>query len=68
MENRGLYADYDDFMQDCIQFKEDVSMVYAPMRDSCWNRLLCSKSTGLQLIDQREDLGQELSCRYQHAS
>jgi len=32
IENRGLYADYDDFMQDCIQFKEDVSMVYAPMR------------------------------------
>lgn len=32
IENRGLYADYEDFMQDCIQFKEDVSMVYAPMR------------------------------------
>jgi hypothetical protein len=26
------YADYNDFMQNCIQLKEDVSMTYAPMR------------------------------------
>ena len=25
-------SDYNDFAQDCIQFKEDVAMVYAPMR------------------------------------
>jgi len=28
----NLQSDYNDFAQDCIQFKEDVSMVYAPMR------------------------------------
>jgi hypothetical protein len=28
----NAYSDYNDFTQDCIQFKEDVSMVYAPMR------------------------------------
>lgn len=28
----NVYSDYNDFAQDCIQFKEDVSMVYAPMR------------------------------------
>jgi hypothetical protein len=26
------YGDYNDFAQNCIQFKEDVAMVYAPMR------------------------------------
>ncbi len=26
------YSDYNDFAQDCIQFKEDVAMVYAPMK------------------------------------
>jgi hypothetical protein len=30
-------ADYNDFYQDCIQFKEDVSMVYAPMRIAVGN-------------------------------
>jgi hypothetical protein len=30
--NRPLYNDYNDFNQNCIQFKEDVSMVYAPMK------------------------------------
>ena len=33
-KNHPTYADYNDFMQNCIQFKEDVSMVYAPMRIS----------------------------------
>jgi len=28
----NAYSDYNDFDQDCIQFKEDVAMVYAPMR------------------------------------
>jgi hypothetical protein len=28
----NVYSVYYDFAQDCIQFKEDVSMVYAPMR------------------------------------
>ena len=28
----NVYSDYNDFAQDCIQFKEDVAMVYAPMR------------------------------------
>ncbi len=27
-----VYSDYNDFAQDCIMFKEDVAMVYAPMR------------------------------------
>ena len=31
-KTRNAYTDYNDFAQDCIQFKEDVSMVYAPMR------------------------------------
>jgi len=30
----NVYSDYNDFAQDCIQFKEDVAMVYAPMRIS----------------------------------
>ena len=30
-------SDYNDFAQDCIQFKEDVSMVYAPMRIAVGN-------------------------------
>ncbi|MDD4162820.1 MAG: hypothetical protein PHW87_10130 [Methanothrix sp.] len=30
-QNHPLYTDYNDFTQNCIQFKEDVSMVYAPM-------------------------------------
>ncbi|MDD1754517.1 MAG: hypothetical protein LUQ63_02680 [Methanothrix sp.] len=29
---RNAYSDYNDFNQNCIQFKEDVAMVYAPMR------------------------------------
>jgi hypothetical protein len=28
----NVYSDYNDFQQDCIQFKEDVAMVYAPMK------------------------------------
>jgi hypothetical protein len=28
----NAYSDYNDFSQDCIQFKEDVAMVYAPMK------------------------------------
>jgi hypothetical protein len=28
----NAYSDYNDFAQDCIMFKEDVAMVYAPMR------------------------------------
>jgi hypothetical protein len=31
-KTRSINADYNDFYQDCIQFKEDVAMVYAPMR------------------------------------
>ena len=30
-------ADYNDFTQNCIQFKEDVAMVYAPMRIAVGN-------------------------------
>ena len=33
----NVYSDYNDFAQDCIQFKEDVSMVYAPMRIAVGN-------------------------------
>ena len=36
-ELRRLYADYNDFSQNCIQFKEDVSMVYAPMKIAVGN-------------------------------
>jgi len=31
-KTHNAYSDYNDFAQDCIQFKEDVAMVYAPMR------------------------------------
>jgi len=31
-KNHQNYADYNDFYQNCIQFKEDVAMVYAPMK------------------------------------
>jgi hypothetical protein len=31
-KNHPNYADYNDFTQNCIQFKEDVAMVYAPMK------------------------------------
>jgi hypothetical protein len=30
--NHQAYSDYNDFDQNCIQFKEDNAMVYAPMR------------------------------------
>jgi len=33
----NVYSDYNDFAQDCIQFKEDVSAVYAPMRIAIGN-------------------------------
>ncbi|MFZ3149586.1 MAG: hypothetical protein WA137_11155 [Methanothrix sp.] len=33
----NAYSDYNDFAQDCIQFKEDVAMVYAPMRIAVGN-------------------------------
>ncbi|MFZ2471900.1 MAG: hypothetical protein WAW52_08170 [Methanothrix sp.] len=33
----NVYSDYNDFAQDCIQFKEDVAMVYAPMRIAVGN-------------------------------
>ncbi len=36
-KNHPLYTDYNDFIQNCIQFKEDVSMVYAPMRITVGN-------------------------------
>jgi len=31
-KTHNAYTDYFDHYQDCIQFKEDVAMVYAPMR------------------------------------
>lgn len=31
-KTHNVYSDYFDHYQDCIQFKEDVAMVYAPMR------------------------------------
>ena len=31
-KTHNLNSDYNDLYQDCIQFKEDVAMVYAPMR------------------------------------
>jgi len=31
-KTHNAQSDYNDFAQDCIQFKEDVAMVYAPMR------------------------------------
>jgi predicted small lipoprotein YifL len=31
-KTHNVYSDYNDFAQDCIMFKEDVAMVYAPMR------------------------------------
>ncbi|MCX6680847.1 MAG: hypothetical protein NTX42_10875 [Methanothrix sp.] len=33
----NVYSDYNDFAQDCIQFKEDVAMVYAPMKIAVGN-------------------------------
>jgi hypothetical protein len=36
-KNRPAYADYNDWSQNCIQFKEDVAMVYAPMRIAVGN-------------------------------
>jgi hypothetical protein len=33
----NVYSDYNDFEQNCIQFKEDVAMVYAPMRIAVGN-------------------------------
>jgi len=33
----NVYSDYNDFYQDCIQFKEDVAMVYAPMKIAVGN-------------------------------
>lgn len=36
-KNRPAYADYNDWTQNCIQFKEDVAMVYAPMRIAVGN-------------------------------
>ena len=36
-KTRNAYIDYNDFAQDCIQFKEDVAMVYAPMRIAVGN-------------------------------
>jgi len=33
----NAYSDYNDFEQNCIQFKEDVAMVYAPMRIAVGN-------------------------------
>jgi hypothetical protein len=37
IRNRDIYTDNTDFSQDCIQFKEDVSMVYAPMKIAVGN-------------------------------
>ena len=36
-QNHPLYTDYNDFTQNCIQFKEDVAMVYAPMKITVGN-------------------------------
>jgi hypothetical protein len=36
-KNHQIYTDYNDFSQNCIQFKEDVAMVYAPMRIAVGN-------------------------------
>ncbi len=36
-KTHNVYSDYNDFAQDCIQFKEDVAMVYAPMRIAVGN-------------------------------
>jgi hypothetical protein len=37
ISTRSANADYTDFAQDCIQFKEDVAMVYAPMKIAVGN-------------------------------
>ena len=36
-KTHNVYSDYNDFYQDCIQFKEDVAMVYAPMKIAVGN-------------------------------
>jgi hypothetical protein len=36
-KTHNVYSDYNDFAQDCIQFKEDVAMVYAPMKIAVGN-------------------------------
>ena len=36
-KTHNVYSDYNDFSQNCIQFKEDNSMVYAPMRIAVGN-------------------------------
>ncbi len=36
-KTHNAYSDYNDFDQDCIMFKEDVAMVYAPMRIAVGN-------------------------------
>jgi hypothetical protein len=33
-QNHPLYSDYNDFNQNCIQLKEDMSMTYSPMKIS----------------------------------
>jgi hypothetical protein len=33
----NVYSDYNDWSQNCIQFKEDTAMVYAPMRIAVGN-------------------------------
>ena len=35
--NHDAHTDYNDYYQNCIEFKEDVSMVYAPMRIAVGN-------------------------------
>ena len=36
-KTHNVNSDYNDFAQDCIQFKEDVAMVYAPMKIAVGN-------------------------------
>ncbi len=36
-KTHNVYSDYNDIKENCIQFKEDVSMVYAPMRIAVGN-------------------------------
>ena len=44
-KTHNLQSDYNDFAQDCIQFKEDVAMVYAPMKIAVGNGYYAANPT-----------------------
>ncbi len=67
IESHNATSDYNDFAQDCIQFKEDVSMVYAPMRIAVGTGYYAANPLDYSSLLKEKTWVKNYRCRHQHA-